>query len=384
MKSDIIIYGPGTQFSSLFPSYLTKSLSNIIVKSKAKKFLITNIYHDNDIVNENADSIIKKFNFFLNKVNKKKFSKDKFVNFYFVNKFDDDDINLPQKKNYLTFNKNKNYTLLDWEKGKGLHYPNWLAKSIFKLAKRSQLINSLKKSVITILVPCLNEKKTISKVLNSLKNLKFEDLNLVIEIIVIDGGSTDGSIEIIKKFKDYKFYSLKNAKKGEALKYGIKKSKGDIIAFFPSDNEYEVSDIKKIIEPIILNQSKVVYGSRMIKSMSLDDELKKIYQNNHITKNLSKYGGKLINLVILFLFNKSISDPFTSVKAFDAKMLKELKLKTKGFEMDFEIFVKLYKKKYFFLEVPVKFLPRTPKQGKKITTIDGIKCLLYLIFYKFF
>ena len=114
----------------------------------------------------------------------------------------------------------------------------------------------------------------------------------------------------------------------------------------------------------------------MIKSMSLDDELKKIYQNNHTTKILSKYGGKLINLVILFLFNKSISDPFTSVKAFDAKMLKELKLKTKGFEMDFEIFVKLYKKKCFFLEVPVKFLPRTPKQGKKITTVDGIKCLL--------
>ena len=86
----------------------------------------------------------------------------------------------------------------------------------------------------------------------------------------------------------------------------------------------------------------------MIKSMSLDDELKKIYQNNHTTKILSKYGGKLINLVILFLFNKSISDPFTSVKAFDAKMLKELKLKTKGFEMDFEIFVKLYKKMFFF------------------------------------
>ena len=48
-----------------------------------------------------------------------------------------------------------------------------------------------------------------------------------------------------------------------------------------------------------------------------------------------------------FFFNKSISDPFTSVKAFDAKLLKELTLKTKGFELDFEIFVKLYKKKIF-------------------------------------
>ncbi len=64
LKSDIIIYGPGTQYSSLFPSYLTLGLKEIINKSKAKKFLITNIFLDNDIVNEKVEDIIKKFYFF--------------------------------------------------------------------------------------------------------------------------------------------------------------------------------------------------------------------------------------------------------------------------------------------------------------------------------
>ena len=90
----------------------------------------------------------------------------------------------------------------------------------------------------------------------------------------------------------------------------------------------------------------------------------------------------LINLFILALYNKSISDPFTSVKAFDAKLLKSLKLFRKGFDLDFEILVKLQKKKCFFLEVPVNFKPRTPKQGKKITALDGLKCLYYIIFSK--
>ena len=185
-------------------------------------------------------------------------------------------------------------------KGKRVYYPNWLAKSIFKLSSNSKLIKHLKKSVITILVPCLNEKRTIYKVLNKLNNLNLNKFNVVVEIIVIDGGSTDGSINIIGKFKDFKFYKLKNARKRRVLKIRNTKSKGDIIIFFPSDNEYEVTDIAKVIEPIFLNQSKVVYGSRMIKSMSLDNELQKIYKNNYFTKNLSKYGGKLINFFIFF------------------------------------------------------------------------------------
>ena len=383
-SSDIIIYGPGTQYSSLFPSYLTNSLRDLLINSKAKKFLITNIFLDNDIVNESADSLIKKFFYFFNKNGIKEKDKKCLVDYFLINKFDQDDKNLIEKNNYLKYKNYSRYTLLDWEKGRGLHYPNWLAKTIFKLSNNSFVIKDLEKSVISIIIPCLNEKRTIYNVLNKLKKLKFEKFNLVVEIIVVDGGSVDGSIEVIKKFKDFKFYKLNKAKKGEVIKYGIKKSKGDVIVFFPSDDEYEVADINKVIEPIFLNQSKVVYGSRMIKSMSLDDELQKIYKNNFITKNLSKYGGKLINLFILFFFNKSISDPFTSVKAFDSKLLKELTLKTKGFELDFEIFVKLYKKKNFFLEVPINFYPRTPKQGKKITAIDGLKCLFYLIFYKFY
>ena len=382
LNSDIVIYGPGTQYSSLFPTYLTKDIREKIVNSKAKKFLVTNIFLDNDIFKENVESIIKKFNFFFNKSKKNKINNKKLVDYYLINKFDTDDKNLLRKQNYLIFDKKKNFTLLDWEKGAGLHYPNWLAQKIFSLSNNNSIIQLLPKSVISIIVPCLNEKRTIKKVLKKIQKLKIYDFNLVIEVIVVDGGSNDGTVNVIKEFKDFKFYNLKNAGKGEAIKYGIEKSKGDIITLFPSDNEYNVDDIEKVITPIMLNQSKAVYGSRMIKSI-LEDQLGKIYKNNKITLLLSKYGGKIINLFIMAFYSKSISDPFTSIKAFDAKLLKSLDLYRKGFDLDFEIFVKLHRKKCFFLEVPVHFKPRTPKQGKKITSFDGLKCLFYLIFSKF-
>jgi len=383
LKSDIIIYGPGTQYSSLFPSYLTNDIKKTIEKSKAKKFLITNIVLDNDIINENVESIISKFYFFFNKNIKFKPRKQKLVNHYLINKFDDDDKNLLKRDNYLIFKKKKNFTLLDWEKGEGLHYPNWLAKKIFSLSKNNSIIKLLPKSVLSIVIPCLNEKNTISKVLNKIKEFKVKNFNLIVEVIIVDGGSTDGSVNIIKKFKEFKFYCLENAGKGEAIKFGIHKSKGDIITFFPSDDEYIIEDIEKVIAPIMLQQSKAVYGSRMIKVNILEEKLTKIYKNNKIGFLLSKYGGKLINLFILGLYNTSISDPFTSIKAFDAKLLKSLSLHRKGFDLEFEILIKLKKKKCFFLEVPVSFKPRTLRQGKKITVAQGLKCLFYIIFSKF-
>lgn len=380
-SSDIIIYGPGTQFSSLFPSYITAGLRKLIEKSKSKKFLVTNIYLDNDIIKETVESIIHKFHYFFNKENPRQ--NNKLVNYYLVNKFDQDDLNLLKKTNYLVYGKNNKYTLLDWEKGEGLHYPNWLAKKIFTLSNKTFLSRQLGKSVVSIIIPCLNERHNIDKVLKKINDLKLVNFDLVIELIVVDGGSNDGSVEIIKKYKNIKFYSLSNAQKGQALKYGIEKCKGDIVVFFPSDNEYQVEDIEKVLTPIMLNQSNIVYGSRMIKCINLDDQLNAIYKNNALGMLISKYGGKLINLFILAFYNKSISDPFTTLKAFDADLLKNLKLRKNGFDMDFEIFVKLNRGKNFFLEVPVNFKPRTGPSKKKMTVIEGLKCLIYLIFNKF-
>ena len=67
------------------------------------------------------------------------------------------------------------------------------------------------------------------------------------------------------------------------------------------------------------------------------NKLKKIYKNNRLGFLLSKYGGKLINLFILGLYNTSISDPFTSIKAFDAKLLKSLSLNRKGFAVETKV-----------------------------------------------
>lgn len=380
-KADLIIYGPGTQFSSLYPSYLTQNIASLISKSLAKKILITNIHYDKDIKNETLSSLIDNFYYFMKKKNTLKIANEKLVNEYYAHSYDNDDKNLVNKSKYLIHEnlRNKNLKLLDWEKDKGVHFPKIVLQNVFKKSDK-KILKQLSKSFfsISIIVPCLNEEKTIRNVLQKLNSLNI-DGQLLKEIIVVDGGSTDKTIKYVKNFKFCKLYTLENSGKGDALRFGIKKSKGDIVVFFPSDDEYNINDINKSIIPILNNQTEVVFGSRLIKCINLSDQIKKIYKNNYLDFIISKYGGYILSILCLIFFNKYITDPLTSIKAFKADTIKNLKLESKGFEIELEIIAKLSKIKTYIFELPVNFLPRSKEHGKKITFLDGMKSIWIII-----
>jgi 2-phospho-L-lactate transferase/gluconeogenesis factor (CofD/UPF0052 family) len=386
-KSDIIIYGPGTQFSSLFPSYLTKKILKQIENSPAKKIFIGNIFYDFDIANEDIESIINNFFYYISSKNNYIIQKDKIVDYYFINKYDSDDLNNNLQKNYIKFKEfyfSKKFKFLDWEKNLGIHYPGLLLKEILYLHKNKYYLKNLKKLyTITFIIPCLNEENTILNTLNELNKLKFDEFNLSKEIIVVDGGSNDSSLNKIKRFGFCKLFSLKNAGKGDCIRFGIKKSRGDIVCFYPADNEYDPGDLKNVVRQIIKNNNKVVYGSRLIKMIDLSSKILKIYNNNFINYLFSKYGGLILSFICLLLYNRYISDPLTSIKAFNGSILRNLKLKSKGFDIDLEITANILTSKNFILEIPVNYYPRSKIKGKKINLYEGLKCIVCLILFKF-
>ena len=382
-NSDLIIYGPGTQYSSLFPSYITKNLNELILKSKAKKIFISNIFFDNDIHNESVEGLIDKFYYFFNKKKKNK----RLIDYYFINRFDEDDLNNVNKKKYLQLTgslKKKKIIHIDWEKSNGKHYPGILIKEILKILKIKSIDKQYKTvRTISIIIPCYNEERRVGLVLSKLKKLNFKEQNLQTEIIVIDGNSTDKSLEIIKKFKFCKIYSMKKSGKGFALNFGVKKAKGDVICFFPADNEYSIDDIKNVIEPIISNNSNSVLGSRLIKCVNLSDQIKKIYNKNFILYFLSKYGGMIMSIGFLLFYNRYITDPLSSLKAFRSELINKLKIYSTSFDYDIELIAKVLRTKNYILEVPVKYKPRSKSQGKKITIKDGLRCLYKIFKFSF-
>lgn len=227
---------------------------------------------------------------------------------------------------------------------------------------------------LSIIIPCYNEKKTILKILKRVEAVDLSSLNCQKEIIIVDDYSTDGTREILKELeKKYKIiYQQKNQGKGMAIREGIKETSGDIILIQDADLEYEPNDYPALIKPILENKSEVVYGSRILGK-------------NPKRAGLIYYlGGRFLTFLTNILYGTKITDEPTCYKVFKAKILKSIDLKCQGFEFCPEVTAKVARKKIKIQEVPIKYYPRTVKEGKKIKWRDGIKAVLTLLKYRFF
>lgn len=115
-----------------------------------------------------------------------------------------------------------------------------------------------RKCKVSIVTVCLNSKDTIEKAMKSVLEQSYQD----IEYIIIDGGSTDGTIDIIKKYEAQIAYWVSEPDQGiyYAMNKGIKKATGELIAFLSSNDWYEEGALSKIVETYLETKSDVIYG----------------------------------------------------------------------------------------------------------------------------
>jgi len=119
-----------------------------------------------------------------------------------------------------------------------------------------------------------------------------------------------------------------------------------------------------------------------VKCTDLDAHLRGIYGKSYGLYVVSKYGGILISVLTLLLYNRYVTDSLTSLKAFDATLLRSLGLESNGVDLDTEIVAKLSRLRKYILEIPVEFTPRTKAEGKKIGVWDGLRAIQALVRYR--
>jgi glycosyltransferase involved in cell wall biosynthesis len=227
---------------------------------------------------------------------------------------------------------------------------------------------------LSVVIPCYNEEKTISVIVERIKAQK----NLLIEIIIIDDYSNDNTLNELSKiaqiYPDIKIVRHeKNMGKGSALKSGIKLATGNIILIQDADLEYNPNDYKNLLQPFLETDADVVYGTRF-KGGS--------YVRLHFFWHY--LANKILTTLTNVVTNLNMSDMETGYKLFKSEVIKKINLKENAFGIEPEITVKLAKKKHIFYEVPISYNGRSYQEGKKITFLDGITAIFCIFKYRFF
>jgi glycosyltransferase involved in cell wall biosynthesis len=215
-----------------------------------------------------------------------------------------------------------------------------------------------------------NERRTIDILLEKVRQVNIEK-----EIIVVDGNSIDGTKALLKieekKPDTIVIYQPKRKGRGSALKEGLKIASGDIVIFQDADLELDPSDYPSLISPIVSGKATVVFGSRFKGKTKPNMSF------------LQYWGNKVVNWSVNLLYGTSLTDVETCYQVFRREAIKDINIKNNDFAFTVELTVKLIKKGYNILEIPITYYPRGRADGKKIYWKDGFVSLWTLVKCKF-
>lgn len=230
-------------------------------------------------------------------------------------------------------------------------------------------------SRLSVVVPAYNEEATLARVVARLQDLNLPELS---EIVIVDDSSTDGTAEVAARLTA-QYSNVKvirhehNAGKTAALRTGFRLTTGDIVMVQDADLEYDPTDIKDLIQPIIEGMADVVYGSRFLVRRAA----RVLYFYHYLANKALTFFSNLLT-------NVNFSDIETGYKAFRGEIIRNMIISSTGFGFEIEVTAKVCKLGCATYEVPISYYGRTYEQGKKIGLSDGLAALWYIVRFNWF
>ena len=210
---------------------------------------------------------------------------------------------------------------------------------------------------ISIILPTLNEVENITSIIKRIINLSDDFL---IEIIVVDDSSTDGTTTLVKKLsqKDNRIRLINRYGRNglsSAIKDGILSASGDLIAVMDTDGQHQVESLYEAIDELLISNTDLIIGSRFLENSSI----------RGLSDNRKK-GSSLANLLAKYSLSKEyfkLTDIMSGFMVFKSDRVLKLveRIDVNGFKFLYEL-LSVSEGNLDCKEIPLNFLPR--KFGK--------------------
>jgi dolichol-phosphate hexosyltransferase len=220
--------------------------------------------------------------------------------------------------------------------------------------------------LLTLVMPVYNERATLRP---AVERLLKTQLSLPVELVVVDDGSEDGSLDKVADLRGERVRLIRhrrNGGKGAAIRTGIEAARGDLLGILDADLEYDPADYEGLLRPILEEEAEVVYGTRAFGAHTA-------FSFWYVV------GNKLVNLWASFLYNSWLSDVYTCFKLAPTPLWRSLDLRAPGFGIEAEATGKFLARGHQIYEVPITYRARGRQEGKKIRAADGVKALWVLL-----
>ncbi|HVP31999.1 MAG TPA: glycosyltransferase family 2 protein [Myxococcota bacterium] len=231
---------------------------------------------------------------------------------------------------------------------------------------------------LSVVIPCYNEEKTLEAIVQRVLDANRSGLEL--EIVIVDDGSRDGSVDVMKALAERHpeivcaFHGV-NQGKGAALRTGFERASGEIVLVQDADLEYSPSDYPKLLKPILDGRADVVFGSRF-----KGGEETRVLYFWHMVAN------KLLTLASNMFTDMNLTDMETCYKVFRREITRRIEIVENRFGFEPEITAKLARlaPRPRIYEVGISYSGRTYEEGKKIGVRDGFRALYCIVRYSLF
>lgn len=371
--ADLIIYAPGTQHSSLFPSYLTPGLSATIAANlRAIKLLITNLRTDAEISGSSAVDLIDRAVYYLKDKGALRTPIPCLITHYVLNDPSQTETSTP----YVPLGQvdaiedPRLVRIANYEEGvTGRHDA---AKILGPFLQ--SLLNRRSRQKLAIL---LHDAGSLDKVTQSiLEMVRGRIHDVPVEVTVFYEGEPLDSL-LVRSLP-----LAVRALTGDVelqFRQAIREGGFEYVLLFESSGMYRGEDMVSLASHLTYGRLDAVWGSRRLSVRDIEESLRMRYQKHPIAHAVSAAGSHVLSLACLLLYGRYISDTLSAVRAIRADDVLGIAVPVTHKRANQHLLARLLRRKAEILEIPVQFFPISPERVKRTSVVEGLQSLGALI-----